>query len=305
VIERAKVAIGSNGLVGTLATPDAPDALVIFAHRSGSSRFSERNRHAADIFVQRGFATLLFDLSTESEASARGNVLDVALLGARVGEAIDWAATDPRTAGLPLGIFGVSTGAQAAVVAAACRPAVGAIALRGGRPDLAGNALAYVGAPTLMLVGDKDRQLLARNVSAMKAMRCEASLSIISGAGPLFEEVGTLDRAQEAATAWFDARLRVGAPSSGARTETNFRVASSTIGRSDRERIVLAAPVMPRNGGSALRRAVDVQCPVGPDDIRDEFDGGFDLSGRKSVIERAAHSFPRPSVERAARAPHA
>jgi putative phosphoribosyl transferase len=303
VIERAKVTIGSNGLVGALAIPDAPAALVIFAHRSGSSRFSERNRHAADIFVQRGFATLLFDLSTESEASGRRNVFDVALLGARIVQAIDWAATDPGTAGLPLGIFGVSAGAQAAVVAAACRPTVGAIVLRGGRPDLAGNALVYVGAPTLMLVGDKDRQLLARNVSAMNAMRCETSLAIVSGAGPLFEELGTLDRAQEAATAWFDARLRVGAPISGARTETNFGAASSALSSCDRERIFLAAPVMSRDG-SAFRRAVDgLLSPVGPDDIRDEFDGDFDLSGQKGVIKRAAHSLPRPPVERAC-APH-
>ena len=99
--ERAKVAIGSNGLVGAEAMPDAPDALVIFAHRSGSSRFSERNRHAADIFVQRSFTTLLCDLSTEFEAGDRRNVFDVALLGARIVEAIDWAITDPRTGQAP------------------------------------------------------------------------------------------------------------------------------------------------------------------------------------------------------------
>ena len=176
--------------------------------------------------------------------------------------------------------------------------------MRGGQTRSPENALSDVGAPTLMLVGDKDRQLLACNVSAMKAMRCETSLAIISGAGPLFEEVGTLDRAQEAATAWFDARLRVGAPSSGARTETNFRVASSAVGRCDRERIVLAAPVMSLNGNSALRRAVDgVLSTVGPGDICHEFGGGFDLSGQKGVIGPAVHALPRRSTERAS-APH-
>lgn len=183
---------------------------MIVAHGSGSSRFSARNRHAADLLGKSGFATLLFDLLTEAEASDRRNVFDIPLLGGRVMEAIDWAAAEPGTLGLPIGLFGASTGAAAAIVAAASRTnAVAAIVSRGGRPDLAGPALGDVRAPTLMIVGGDDRQVLALNRSAREAMRCKTSLTIVPGAGHLFEEPGTLDQALAAAAEWFENHLRV------------------------------------------------------------------------------------------------
>jgi putative phosphoribosyl transferase len=209
VIKKTDVAIGQKRLVGILAMPEAPDGLVIFAHGSGSSRFSVRNRYVADKLGQSGFATLLFDLLTEAEGDDRRNVFDIPLLGARVVEAIDWAGADPRTSGLPIGLFGASTGAGAAIVAAALRPdPVTAIASRGGRPDLAGRALGEVRAPTLLIVGGEDREVLALNASARKAMHCKSSLKVVPGAGHLFEEQGALDQALAAAAEWYKSHLR-------------------------------------------------------------------------------------------------
>jgi putative phosphoribosyl transferase len=204
------VTIGPHRLAGVLAFPDVAKALVIIGHRSGSGRFGARNRQTADIFADSGFATLLFDLLTEAEANDRRSVFDVPLLGARMVEAIDWAAADPSTLGLPVGIFGVSAGAPAAIIAAACRPvAVWAIVLRGGTPDVAGLALGAVRAPTLMIVGSEDRQLRNRNIYAMKAMQCMTSLTVAPGAGRLFEEAGTLDQTHAAAKVWYDNYLRI------------------------------------------------------------------------------------------------
>jgi putative phosphoribosyl transferase len=209
VIKKTDVAIGHKRLAGILALPKAPDGLVIFAHGSGSSRFSARNRYVTDKLGQSGFATLLFDLLTEAEGDDRRNVFDIPLLGARVAEAIDWAATDSRTLGLPIGLFGASTGAGAAIVAAARRPdAVAAIVSRGGRPDLADRALGEVRAPTLLIVGGDDREVLALNAAARKAMHCKTSLKVVPGAGHLFEEQGTLDQALAAAVEWYESHLR-------------------------------------------------------------------------------------------------
>ena len=196
--------IGQSRLAGFLAVPEAARGLVIFAHGSGSSRFSPRNRYAADYLEQRGFATLLFDLLTEAEANDRRNVFDIPLLGARVVEAIDWARSDARTFSLPIGLFGASTGAGAAIVAAAARTdEVSAIVSRGGRPDLADQALGLVRAPTILIVGGNDHDVLNLNRSAQARMKCETSLAIIPGASHLFEEAGALEQAMEATGDWF------------------------------------------------------------------------------------------------------
>lgn len=205
---QAEVVIGRSSLAGSLAIPDDVAGLVIFAHGSGSSRFSVRNRHAAEYLGKLGFATLLFDLLTDDEADDRRNVFDIPLLGERVVEAIDWARADARTFALPIGLFGASTGAGAAIIAAAARPGeVSAIVSRGGRPDLAGDALSHVRAPVVLIVGGNDHEVLALNKSARARMQCETSLVIIPGAGHLFEEPGTLEQALAAAGSWFTRHL--------------------------------------------------------------------------------------------------
>lgn len=205
----ADVDVGPRSLGGILAMPQKPGGLVVFAHGSGSSRFSPRNAYAARVLQERGFATLLFDLLTEAESADRRNVFDIDMLARRVSEAIDWARADTRTRTLAIGLFGASTGAGAALTAAAGRPAkVAAIVSRGGRPDLAGAALARVRAPTLLIVGGDDREVIALNRAAQAQMRCESELAIIPGAGHLFEEPGTLDQALAAASAWFEAHLQ-------------------------------------------------------------------------------------------------
>jgi len=240
---RTQVIIGHSALAGVLAIPEAADGLVIFAHGSGSSRFSVRNRAAADALGQSGFATLLFDLLTEAEASDRRNVFDIPLLGARVVEAIDWAGADPRTLALPIGLFGASTGAAAAIVAAVARAdAVAAIVSRGGRPDLAGAALRAVRAPALMIVGGEDRQVLALNTSAMKAMHCKTFLTIVPGAGHLFEEEGTLDQALTAAADWFGKHLRSQRPLFDDRTMAGRALAAKISRRAPVKPVVYALP---------------------------------------------------------------
>ena len=199
------VAIGPQGLRGFLGIPERAQGLVIFAHGSGSSRFSPRNAHAARTLQERGLATLLFDLLSPVESSDRRNVFDIELLAGRVVEAVMWARGDPRTAALPIGLFGASTGAAAAIVAAAARPAdIKAVVSRGGRPDLAGRALERVNAPTLLIVGGEDREVRVLNEGAQRLMHCVNSLIIVPGAGHLFEEPGTLDQALAAAGEWFE-----------------------------------------------------------------------------------------------------
>ena len=206
----AETAIGRFSLPGILAVPDSPKGCVIFAHGSGSSRFSPRNRYAADYFAQLGFASLLFDLLTEMEARDRRNVFDIALLAARVVDAIDFVRADERTCMLPIGLFGASTGAGAAIVAGAARPhEVSAIVSRGGRPDLAGESLRAVRAPTLLIVGGADHDVLGLNRSARGLMGCETSLVVVPGAGHLFEEEGAMEKALKAAGSWFDQHLRL------------------------------------------------------------------------------------------------
>lgn len=203
---RIPAAPGRAPLPGLLGRPEGARGLVLFAHGSGSSRLGPRNRTVAEGLRVAGFATLLFDLLTEAEALDRANVFDIPLLAGRVVAAADWAgAALPR---LPLGLFGASTGAAAALVAAAERPgAVRAVVSRGGRPDLAGAALAAVRAPTLLIVGEADPELRALNEAALAELDCTAELRIIPGAGHLFEEPGALETVIAHAADWFAAHL--------------------------------------------------------------------------------------------------
>jgi putative phosphoribosyl transferase len=203
------VLIGEMRLEGMLALPETPAGLIIFAHGSGSSRLSPRNNRVAESLQADGFATLLFDLLTDEEAGDRANVFDIPLLGHRVGEAIEWAKADPDTAHLPIGVFGASTGAAAALAAAAERPSrVAAVVSRGGRPDLAGPALPRVKSPTLLIVGGHDYQVIELNREARAQMRCPTELDIVAGATHLFEEPGTLEQVVELASGWFTAHCR-------------------------------------------------------------------------------------------------
>lgn len=202
---RREVAIGAHRLGGTLSLPADARGLVIFAHGSGSSRFSPRNTRVARDLNAHGLGTLLFDLLTESEAADRANVFDIQLLGARVSEAIAWARGELETSALPIGLFGASTGAAAALVAAATAPDdVAAVASRGGRPDLAGAFLPHVRAPTLLIVGGEDFGVIELNEAAFALLACEKRLAIVPGATHLFEEQGTLEQVTKLTADWFE-----------------------------------------------------------------------------------------------------
>jgi putative phosphoribosyl transferase len=196
-------------LVGHLTVPVGASGLVVFAHGSGSSRHSPRNRVVAEVLNDRGVATLLLDLLTEVEEHDRGNVFDIELLAGRLVAVVGWVRSVPILADLPIGYFGASTGAGAALRAAA-EPAVdvAAVVSRGGRPDLAGDRLPDVRAPTLLVVGDRDRVVLDLNRQALDRLRCEARLATVPGATHLFEEPGTLQVAAELACDWFVEHLR-------------------------------------------------------------------------------------------------
>jgi len=198
------VHVGPLGLPGFVSIPDRPLGVVVFAHGSGSSRLSPRNREVARALVERGLATVLFDLLTPAEEADRANVFDVELLGRRLAEVTADLVGRPRLAGLPIGYFGASTGAAAALWAAA-EPgvSVAAVVSRGGRPDLAGARLAVVEAPTLLIVGGRDDVVLELNREAAARMRCEHATVVVPGATHLFEEPGTLAAAATAAGDWF------------------------------------------------------------------------------------------------------
>ncbi len=197
-----------EGLLGLPAIP--PSGIVLFAHGSGSSRRSPRNIFVAEALRRVGIATLLFDLLTEEEAADRTNVFDITLLAERLDAAAAWVETGVAGWPLPLGFFGASTGAAAALVAAAARPDVRAVVSRGGRPDLAGNALAEVTAATLLIVGGDDPEVLALNQAAYNTLRCERQLEVVPGATHLFEEPGTLEMVVALARAWFLRHLTTG-----------------------------------------------------------------------------------------------
>ena len=202
------VSIEPMGLEGILRLPPAPIGLVVFAHGAGSSRRSPRNNHVAEMLAERGIATLLFDLLTLEEAADRANVFDIGLLGGRVVEAMDWVGRQPDLAPLPLGLFGASTGAAAALVAAARLPGrIAAVVSRGGRPDLAGAALTEVRAPVLLIVGGRDDRVITLNEAAAARLACPHRIEIVPGATHLFEEPGTLDRVVDLAGDWFEAHF--------------------------------------------------------------------------------------------------
>jgi pimeloyl-ACP methyl ester carboxylesterase len=203
----------TGDIVGDLTAPGEPCGLVIFAHGSGSSRHSTRNRAVAEVLEQVGFATLLLDLLTadEERLERRGGRLrfDVDLLAARLQLAERWSAGESQLATLPVGYFGASTGAGAALVAAARQPdRVAAVVSRGGRPDLAGDALDDVRAPTLLIVGGLDHQVLELNRAACARFRELCRIEIVAGASHLFEEPGALDAAAALARDWFVRHLR-------------------------------------------------------------------------------------------------
>ena len=202
--EKREVTVGERRLGGFLRLPREARGLVVFAHGSGSSRFSPRNDFVARELAKAGLATLLFDLLTPEEAEDRRRVFDIPLLAWRLLEAARWARGLSELEGLPLGLFGASTGAAAALVAAAEEPGeVAAVVSRGGRPDLAGAALARVEAPTLLIVGGLDRVVIELNELARRQMHAPVELRIVPGAGHLFEEPGTLEQVVDLARDWF------------------------------------------------------------------------------------------------------
>jgi putative phosphoribosyl transferase len=212
-LERAvTIASGPTHLQGDLTIPPNATGVVLFAHGSGSSRFSSRNRSVAGVLQQGGLATLLLDLLTEQEEAidqrTRHLRFDIPLLAERLTTAVDWLRADPGTQALPIGLFGASTGAGAALITAAERPGtVRAVVSRGGRPDLAGSALPRVQAPTLLLVGGRDEQVIELNTQAQSQMHAPTELSIVPGATHLFEEPGTLEIVAQLALKWFSKYL--------------------------------------------------------------------------------------------------
>ena len=205
--------LGGVHLYGDLALPPGAQGLVIFAHGSGSSRLSPRNRMVARRLEDAGLATLLFDLLAEQEEGRRDLVFDIPLLAGRLEAVTRWAQRSPSTSGLPIGYFGASTGAAAALrAAAALGDDVRAVVSRGGRPDLAADALPEVRAATLLLVGSLDREVLELNRGAARLLRCPHRLHVVPGAGHLFEEPGTLEAVAGLAVDWFVAHLPAAVP---------------------------------------------------------------------------------------------
>lgn len=207
--ETVSIPAGSATLEGELTLPAAASGVIVFAHGSGSSRLSPRNRSVAQALCDCGLGTLLFDLLEREEEArdARAGKLrfEIPLLGRRLTAAIDWPVPQTR---LPIGCFGASTGAAAALVAAAQRPQrVRAVVSRGGRPDLAGEELPSVAAATLLIVGGEDTDVIELNREAQLQLTCESRLEIVPGAGHLFEQAGALERVAELARDWFLGRL--------------------------------------------------------------------------------------------------
>lgn len=194
---------GERTVTGSLRLVENPLGVVVFAHGSGSGRHSPRNQAVARALGDRGLVTLLMDLLTPEEELDRANVFDVELLGDRLLEATSELGRLSETAQLPVGYFGASTGAAAALVAAADRPDTAAVVSRGGRPDLAADRLGDVRAPTLLIVGGEDREVLQMNREALALLRCEKELAVIPVAGHLFEEPGALDEVARVAGDWF------------------------------------------------------------------------------------------------------
>jgi putative phosphoribosyl transferase len=207
-MEIRDVHIPPLGLAGSLSVPRSAHGLVVFAHGSGSSRLSPRNVAVAEALNGRGMATLLFDLLTADEEADRSNVFDIPLLARRLDDVVHWIASNPIAKALPLGLFGASTGAAAAIVAAASLgDRVRAIVSRGGRPDLAGTALERVRAPTLLIVGGADYGVIELNEMALARLKGDKAIEIVPGATHLFPEPGAMEAVIEHAARWFDRYL--------------------------------------------------------------------------------------------------
>jgi putative phosphoribosyl transferase len=203
-----RVPVGGAALEGNLIIPENARGVILFAHGSGSSRFSSRNRYVAEFLRDASLGTLLIDLLTPKEEAVdeytRHHRFDIAMLADRLVAACQWLAAQPQTKDLDVGMFGASTGGGAALVAAARIPEqVGAVVSRGGRPDLAGAALPQVKAPTLLIVGSRDEPVIEMNREAYDRMTCERRLEIVPGATHLFEEPGTLEEVARLARDWF------------------------------------------------------------------------------------------------------
>jgi dienelactone hydrolase len=219
-----QLSVGGVRLEGDLTVPQDASGVVLFAHGSGSSRRSPRNRYVAKSLQTAGCATLLLDLLTQNEESIDERTaqlrFDIELLADRLVGAIDWLGRKHETEDLPVGLFGASTGGGAALVAAARRPGnVMAVVSRGGRPDLAGLSLPRVAAPTLLIVGSRDREVIRLNRDAMAKMRAEVVLELVPGATHLFEEPGALEEVAGLARSWFAQWLQVGVAFSPAATK--------------------------------------------------------------------------------------
>jgi putative phosphoribosyl transferase len=211
-----RIRAGQALIQGDLVVPERSAGLVVFAHGSGSSRFSRRNRLVAQSLENGGFATLLMDLLTRDEEQIDARTgeyrFDIPLLGHRVVAALDWADGEPAVADLPVACFGASTGAAAALIAAASRPdRVRAVISRGGRPDLAAEALPLVAAPTLLIVGEHDDVVIQLNRAAMRRMHAPMQLEIVPGATHLFEEPGALELVSQLALRWCRRHVGIGA----------------------------------------------------------------------------------------------
>lgn len=210
-LQREAVELGKRALPGELIVPADAIGLVLFVHGSGSSRHSPRNQFVAGVLNAHHLATLLFDLLNVNEADNVDLVFDIDLLATRVSEALAWVGQRPDLDGLPVGLFGASTGAAAALSAAARLPGrVAAVVSRGGRPDLAWRQLAGVKAPTLLIVGGKDRGVLDLNRSALALLNCKKRLEVVPSATHLFEEPGALEAAAQLAGGWFERHLARG-----------------------------------------------------------------------------------------------
>lgn len=202
------VNVQGPSLPADLVIPEHAQGLVLFAHGSGRSRHRKRNRWVAGVLQQHGLATVLFDLLTEDEAADRRKAFNISLLARRVGEAMDWVERRPDLRPLPLGLFGASTGAAAALLAAAQKPTrVAAVVSRGGRPDLAIEALPQVKAPTLLIVGGDDTDVLALNREALRRLAGTKRLEVVPSATHLFEEPAALETVAALAASWFERHL--------------------------------------------------------------------------------------------------
>jgi putative phosphoribosyl transferase len=212
-LEIRDVRIPPVGLAGTLRIPKDAHAFIAFVHGSGSSRFSPRNMAIAEGLNAQGFGTLLFDLLTSQEEADRENVFDIALLAERLIDSIIWLDRDSPASHRPLGLFGASTGAAAALVAAArLGDRIGAVVSRGGRPDLAGQILDQIWTPTLLIVGGADYGVIELNEEALTHLKCPKALQVVPGASHLFPEPGALEAVIDHAAEWFARYLAASSP---------------------------------------------------------------------------------------------